>query len=766
MHATATAMGRRAIALAENAAILSRTLHFPMPRHRRTALLLLCAFTGAAAAQDMPTLSEVRVIQQAPLPGFGIPLRLYPGNAQQAGEEARRKAGASNLPDFMNRRLQGVIANDVQGSPFQVDILYRGQRLSPTLGTPQGLSLYLDGVRMNQPFGDIVSWDLLPESALADVVLVPGSNPLYGLNTLAGALVLTTKSGLTHPGGEVEFSFGSGQRKRLDASHGIRNADGTHVFLAGTLFDEQGWRDRSPSKVGNVFLKWGRQQADTDWSVSLLLAGSRLGGNGLLNESLAAADWRAVYTAPDVTRNRDALLTLQGTHALDDNSTIALQTWLRTGNRDGSTGDIADASDASSVSPSPPPATFNRSRSTQGEGGLALQWMRSSGMHELTLGGELAASRIQHDQFTQAAVFDENRNAVPVEAAQEQHEVALRGRTARYALFAADVVTLSPGAQLSPSLRWNVVEVRNDLGQPEPATRESFRYTRLNPALGGSYALGAGLVLFGNAAQGNRVPTALELGCADPAQPCVLPTGLQADPFLRQVVSRTLEIGVRGRLAEKARWSAALFRTDNRDDIVFVRSGVSQAGYFTNIDRTRRQGVELAASREQGAWDWSASYAFVDATYQSSGVLPGALSTEATPNAFQPGTRIAGVPRNILKLAVGWRVLPQVRLGLDLVAAGEQVVAGNESGTQPELGKLAGYGVLNARASWQFASGWEAWLRVDNLTDKRFATTAAGNYDFFPGGNVLPAGQQPQPARFIGPAAPRSAFVGVRYAWK
>jgi outer membrane receptor protein involved in Fe transport len=246
----------------------------------------------------------------------------------------------------------------------------------------------------------------------------------------------------------------------------------------------------------------------------------------------------------------------------------------------------------------------------------------------------------------------------------------------------------------------------------------------------------------------------------------VLPTGLQADPFLEQVVSRTLEVGARGRLAGNVQWSAALFRTDNRNDIVFVRSGVSQEGYFTNIPRTRRQGVELALQGRQAAWDWTASYGYLDATYQSAGVLPGPLSTGETPNRFGPGTRMAGVPRHVLKVGVDWRAWPRLRLGLDLLAASSQGVAGNESGSRPELGRLAGYGVLNARTTWQFARGWEAWLRVNNVADKRYATSAAGNLDFFPGGGVLPAGAQPQPARFIGPAAGRTAFIGVRYVWK
>ena len=86
----------------------------------------------------------------------------------------------------------------MQGNPFQPDVNYRGYTASPLLGTPQGLSVYMDGVRLNQPFGDVVSWDLIPRLAICHrSPLMPGSNPLFGLNTLGGALAMQTKDGRT-----------------------------------------------------------------------------------------------------------------------------------------------------------------------------------------------------------------------------------------------------------------------------------------------------------------------------------------------------------------------------------------------------------------------------------------------------------------------------------------------------------------------------------------------------------------------------------------
>lgn len=748
------------------------------------ALVATAAFAQPAPPEDdrVRALPQVDVIHRTPLPGFETPSSLYPGHAQQATDGTIERAGAGTLPEFMNRRLVGVTVNEVQGSPYQVDVNYRGHRLSPLLGTAQGLSLWLDGVRINQPFGDVAQWDLLPEGAIAGLALVPGSNPLYGLNTLGGALVLTTKSGLTHAGTEADVSVGSAGRRRIDIGHGRQWDGGWHAYVAASAFEERGWRDRSPGRLGNVYLKAGRQQGPDGWSASLLDAGSRLRGNGLLNESLAAVDPGAVYTTPDVTRNHETLLALQGTRALAGGSRLALQAWHRRGRRDASTGDIAEdwrewlgacAGDASSPACSDPAdpafvsrtAVFNRSRSRQQETGGALQWSRrAAGRHELAFGADAAVARVEHDQFSRGAVFDATREAVALPGEDESHDVALRGRTRRIGLFASDVVTLREGTQLSVSARWDRTQVRNDLGQPAPFTRERFRYGKVNPAIGLTQAAGEGVTLFAGASQGTRVPTALELGCADPARPCVLPTGLQSDPYLKQVVAQTFEAGARVR-HDGLQWSGAVFRTASRDDIVFVRSGVSQAGYFTNVDRTSRQGLELAVHRHGGAWDWQAGYTFLDASYRSALVLPGPLSTDAQPNRVRSGSPIAGLPRQVLKAGVDWRFAPRWTVGADWQAMGSQAVAGNEGGGRPELGRLPGFAVVHARLRWQATDRWQAYLRVHNLFDRRYASFDAGNLDLFPAGRALQAGESPLAARFIAPAAPRLLVAGVRYEW-
>ena len=168
-----------------------------------------------------------------------------------------QRSGSLELSDFLNRRLQGVHINENQGNPFQPDVNYRGYTASPLLGTPEGISVYLDGVRQNQPFGDIVAWDLIPKIAISEMALMPGSNPLFGLNTLGGAISIQTKDGYSQPGGSLQLSGGSFGSRAGEFEYGGSNAAGLNWYTAGNLFREDGWRQFSPSEVRQAFGNFG-----------------------------------------------------------------------------------------------------------------------------------------------------------------------------------------------------------------------------------------------------------------------------------------------------------------------------------------------------------------------------------------------------------------------------------------------------------------------------------------------------------------------------
>ncbi|MES2019380.1 MAG: TonB-dependent receptor [Pseudomonadota bacterium] len=688
----------------------------------RAVALALAAHQGALAQDgQVAAMASVEVVAAAPLAGLGIDRKLLPYVLQWAsGEQIAR---GDNLTDFMARNLTGVNVNEIAGSPFQNDITYRGFRASPVLGAAQGISVFLDGVRVNEPFGDVVNWDMLPEAAISNVLLVPGSNPVYGLNTLGGALALATKSGVGDPGLEAQLSTGSGGRKRVDLAYGASSAERWHSFLGATLFDEDGWRAHSQGQLANVFIKFGRDA----WSVSLLGARSRLRGNGLLPDAMYRQDRRSIYTFPDQTRNRLLQMAFNARLRIDDATVLTALAYARHSRRDTISGDVEDEGEG----------VLNTTSTRQSSQGASVLLSARRRVHQFDIGATFDRSSVTYAQFSQAGELTPQREVVA--DGENAPGAAVTGRARAFGLFAADTWTLAPGTHLTASARINAAQVTNTI---RLHARESFTYTGVYPSLG--IVRGA---LFANLAQGNRVPTVIELGCADPQQPCQLPVGLQSDPYLKQVVARTVEAGVRGR-----RMSLSLYRTVNRDDILFLSAGTSHQGYFANFGRTRHQGVDASANVKRGSLALRASYSYLDAVYDTDGVLfSGARNVP-----IRRGTRIAGLPAHTLKLGADWQVTSNFKLGSDAQITSSMSTQGNEDELIAHW-RVGGHALLNLRASWEPAPRWELYARVNNLSDRRYESFGAVARNQF--------AADASNARFVAPGAPRSVAFGLRYRY-
>ena len=274
-----------------------------------------------------------------PMPGLALDRDRIPGNVQSATRQQLGEAHATDLASYMNRQFQSVSINDYAGNPFQLDLNYRGFTASPQVGTAQGLSVFFDGVRVNEPFGDVVNWDLIPMNALERFDLFPGSNPLFGLNTLGGALALRSRSGFSSTGAEVEVLGGSWGRRQVKASVG-GHAGEFAGFAATNLFDEDGWRNNSPSKVRQTFGRGDWRGDSASLTLSALHADNRLIGNGLVPIEMARQQWDSVFTSPDESRNKLTQLALGGQLDISDSFSLTGQIYRRDSRRSGVSGDI------------------------------------------------------------------------------------------------------------------------------------------------------------------------------------------------------------------------------------------------------------------------------------------------------------------------------------------------------------------------------------------------------------------------------------------
>lgn len=833
--------------------------HVPAPVAIAACLLCHGLTVRAQSTVTAVELPRVEVVSPSPLPGLGIPKDQVPANVQTATGADIERRHALDLASFLNRSLGSVSVNEMQGNPFQPDINYRGFTASPLLGTPQGLSVYLDGVRLNQPFGDVVSWDLIPRSAISAITLMPGSNPLFGLNTLGGALSVQTKDGRHNPGSSVQVLAGSHRRAAIEFESGGAEPDGLDWFVTGNRFHERGWRQDSPSGVSQLFGKVGARVAETDVSLTAALAGTDLIGNGLQEAGALSRDDRSVYTVPDITRNRSIFLNLAATRPLGDAITLSGNVYyrhLRTATFNGDLND--DALEESVYQPSaseraalaaagysgypaaganatntPYPkwrcianalldtepnekcdGLINRTSTHQRNYGVAAQLSAEpvwAGLqHRLLAGAGFDASRVQFDQSTQFGYVDPDRTITPVtgpgafaDGSQNSENafdarVDLASRSHTTSVFASDTVDLGARTHLTVSGRYNRNSVTNADGiTPGGGTGSldgHYTFRHFNPAVGATFVATPAVTAYAGISQGSRAPTAIELGCADPQSPCKLPNSFAGDPPLKQVVTTTVEAGLRGRVgAGLLGWNLGVFRADNRDDLLFVSDNASGYGYFRNFGKTRRQGVEMGLTAKPAqALTLSANLTFLDVTYRSAEVIDGSANSSNDSAAagfpgtggtirIQSGDRIPLLPRRILKLVADWDIGPAWRLGGDLSATSGANARGNENGShQPDgtyytgSGRSAGYAVLNLNADYRPTAHWKFFVQVDNLLGRRYDTAAQLGANGFDANGQFharafaanPNGDYPVArGTFYAPGAPRTAWAGVRYTF-
>jgi outer membrane receptor protein involved in Fe transport len=741
--------------------------------HCATAMAVAIAalFSGQIVFAEEPEkkLQAVEVVGTSPLPGLGIEKNKLPYDVQTVTSDQINNGHSLNLSEFMSRNLTGVNINEIQGSPFQADITYRGFRLSGILGSPQGLSVYLDGVRVNEPFGDVVNWDMMPEAAISNVTLVPGSNPVYGLNTLGGALAFTTKSGLTAPGTEVKLSLGSWMRKRADVSYGEKSDDGWHKFLAATAFHEDGWRKDSEGQLGNVFVKIGRTQADVNWDLSFLHGRSNLLGNGLLpsysydaqgnrTNGMYETNRRWGYTYDDRTKNELSMVNFNLQRFLDGETELATNAYVRYSTRSTVGGDAGiDAGQVQGV--------INETRTRQAGYGASTNLTKILQTHQITTGASLDASRVTYGGYQASDCnVDAARFVGDCTTASEQ-DVGVRGNSYALGLYASDTYAMAASTHLTAAARFNHARVSNTLtnytaGVGTEKPNETFSYNSLNPSFGVSHKLDERADVFGNIGQSNRVPTVIELGCADATVGCRLPTGLQADPYLKQVIARTVEFGTRKKVSDDSGYTVSFYRSDNSNDILFTATDQTGLGYFSNFSKTRRQGVDLSAYTRINQVDLRISYSYLQATYQAAGELFGGGRVVN----IKSGDRIAGLPEHTIKLNADWHAAPKWMVGGTVIATSSLVTQGNEDGKVAETvsanAKVDGYFLLNLHANYEVTKGLDYFARLNNVFDRRYETYGLiANSMFNASGVAYDVGA----SRFVAPGAPRSILVGLHY---
>ena len=758
--------------------------------------LAVALFVGvtASARADTVVLPTFNVVATTPLSGGEIDVSKVPGAVWQTGAEDIQTYNDSTITQTLARQAPGVTVGNVSGNDFQPDVSYRGFDATPVTGTPEGLAVYQNGVRINEAFGDTVNWDLIPENAIDKMTIVAG-DPIFGLNALGGALNVTMKNGFTWQGFEADLRGGSFYRAQEEFQYG-KQAGAWSVYMAGTQINDGGWRVDSASQLTNFYGDLGYKANGLESHLQLTAGNTQFGAAAYTPLQLLQNNWSSVYTVPQTTDNQMAMLAWTGNYAYSNTLSLQGGLYFRAFNQQHVDGNATD------VTPCPPFSCLNGSPVHDTLGGIipdisqggALDlgeidrnWTQSRSLggslqavdtdkiyghdNTLTVGGSLDYGWTHFTGNSQLSIIEnDNNTSFPVigypyildEPDSYLAPVSVQATNLYTGLYALDTFSATDRLTLTGGARFNFAGI--DLEGANGALLNGYStYFHLNPTVGFTYKITPDVTFYAGYAMSNRAPTPLELGCADPNNPCIIDNFLSSDPPLKQVVGQTFETGVRGQNAlgqwGKLQWSAGLFRTTLANDILPLQSPENGFGYYANVGTTLRQGAELGAQWSGDRWTAYANYTYIDAIYLTTFMEPSPFNPDANAAGLIPitnGTPIAGIPKNTVKVGFDYSVTPNWKVGADMVAASGQVIFGNENGALPQI---PGYAVFGVHTSYQVGKQLQIYGLIQNIFDQRYYTAGA-LYDTTALPNAAPFLTDP---RSLGPGKPFAVYAGLRY---
>jgi iron complex outermembrane recepter protein len=612
--------------------------------------------------------------------GSGIPARIssVTGEAIDAWEPRL-------LADALGTQT-GISIYDDLGSPYKLNMSTRGFNVGPVVGLPPGVSVFLDGVRQNEPDAAEVNFDLLPMEHVQRVELLSGSGSLLGPNSLGGAVNLITRRGQGPLEAEAELSGGSYGSYSGEASIGGLSRGKWDYYLAGGYENEDGWREATGAENLNGFLNLGRRGPERGISFQAFGAESRAETAGSLPESIFDVSPRTNFTIGDFEDLNQLQTSVSGYAPL--------------GSVRGSFTAYGRRSHAERFNVNQAPDNNVRSFTTNGTvgGNFDLRWTkpRDDGSLSVRFGADGAVNRV-HIQLLEETPAVPGSSDLTTDVRSPSYDVA------GYVLsdLRLQNVTFSGG------FRYDYIHVPFQ-NQLDPASDTLSTFSRLSPRGGISLDLAPGASVYASVGQSFRAPAILELACADETAACPLPFALGDDPPLDPVVATTFEAGtqlVRGPVI----LNASVYRTNVRDDISFIQSETAVfEGFFANIGNTRRQGIELGVQLVPSEKiSLYANYAFTRATFQDPAEIFSIRADDqfagaplAGPNDVGLGDRLPLIPDHQIK-AGGLLTLPAgLQLGLDGRYTGKQWLRGDEAN---ETAPLDGYFVGSVRLGWDYA---------------------------------------------------------------
>jgi iron complex outermembrane receptor protein len=759
------------------------------------------------ATQDTPALDEIIVVGVTPVPGFKIDKDKIPGNIQTLRSSDLTRNGTANVLGALDQQVGGVNFNDTAADPFQPDILFRGFEASPVLGTPQGVAVYQNGVRINEAFGDTVNWDLIPDIAV-DRIDVLSATSVFGLNALGGAMTVTMKNGFTYQGFDATVSGGAFNQRQAQAEYGVNDGP-LGAYVAVNTVKEGGWRHFAQDRVRQYYLDLSFHTDTITSDLSYSRGNNRLFGQGAAPVQSLAISTENVFTGPQNNINNLDMMTLNTAYNFTPALALSNVIYFRNYRQTVANG---DNSDYAACDPTVAPGLLcdgdyvltdalgqNIPDITNG-GATIIGQNDYEDIHSQTWGGSLQFSSTDKifghgNAFAVGATLDTSTSnffsgtelgvenaaltilpspyfvATPEGVDSTATPVILNASNKYYGLFLTDTFDVTDPVSVTVTGRYNIAKV--DLADRNGTALDGDnRFTHFDPSAGVTYKIVPALTVYGSYAINNRAPTASELECANPAAPCLLPTNLASDPPLKQVVSKTIEVGGRGTSSDasvgKFGYDLSIYRTNSENDIYGISTTIA-SGFFQNVGSTRREGGDLDLTYQYQSVSAYLQYSYLKATFRSVFLEPSPANPFQDVNGnvqVNVGDVLPLIPKTRVKLGADVKVLRGWSLGGTWSYIGPSFYRGDEDNQNPEL---PGYTVASLRSSYQIAKNVLVFANIQNLFDRHYSTFGILGDPTGVGAPGVPAdgelGDPDVDPRFLSPAMPRAYFGGVKISF-
>ncbi|WP_252729206.1 TonB-dependent receptor [Aliiglaciecola lipolytica] len=794
-----------------------------MKRRSVSFSMLIMSFSTMAQHPGPEIIEKLVITGVSPL-GVQSVGSIYSVNQVLDSSDLAPQYGPS-LARLLDSQLFSVSINDVTNNPFQPDVQYRGFTASPLLGLPQGLSVYLNGTRFNEPFGDTVNWDLLPTSALEQVSLVAGANPLFGQNTLGGALVLRSKNGFNFEQNKISLQAGDFGQQGINFESGGNNEEWAY-YVNVNSYQEDGWRDYSDSEIKQLFSTISYQGDNHFSELTLAASDNRLIGNGAIPVELIPFEGRdAIFTRPDQTETALRFISLKNQWTLSEDTNLVVNAYYRKneivtyngddsdyeecdigfgetlcvededaeiaeldddleGDDEAEEDDEFEADDAvhfvdyAALTPLEDISSFDAD-DIDGTANTSLTKNQSSGIsaelsgkveaaslvHHWTAGLGIDVASIDFSSDTEFAILnndsaEDSRDVMGIGVYDLDSMVRLTTDVRHLHLFFSDNIVLNQQWSLQLSGRYNRsdIDMVDGVETGPGSLNGEHQFNHFNPSFAVHYQTGD-LSVYSSYSQSSRTPSPAELSCADEDDPCKLPNGFVADPPLEQVVTNTIELGAQWQY-QNGQLSAAIYSSDSKDDIIFQQAGDRPSvGYFVNVDKTRRQGIELGLAHSIDKLDIDAQFSYLQATFESSFMSFSPQNPLGPNRQVNPRDKIPGQPTTQASISFDYAVSEAFALNADINYSSSQYFRGDEAN---ENRQLSGYTIVNLAASYGFENGINLAIRLENAFDEEFETFGTYGEADEVLGDLYPDIESPE---FIGPGQPRTLRLYASYAF-